>query len=176
MKKLVVFAFFLPALTNASILNLPLCDASNIQETLADVFKLRGDETGIDLTPKSIDFVKEVKFPNQGKDVRACSAIVQANIYKFDTIYSISPYEKGFWVQLEDAQIIMDQETLSKGKSQFSNSLAEDKLKSFELAKKHGNMSEACTSLRVAKQFYLDANNEDGYIKVSDLLKENNCK
>ena len=54
--------------------------------------------------------------------------------------------------------------------------MAESKLQEFEMAKKYGDMKEACMSLRVAKSFFLNAKNEDQYKHVNELLKKENCQ
>lgn len=172
MKKLLSFLFIActpPAM--ASFGSLPNCD--QVDDVISQILSERSYETGVDLTLKSISYQKEVKLSGQDSNVRFCSAIMQTPIYKLDAIYSISPHSNGqYWVQLEEATPIMDQETMQKSKNQMNNQLAEERLKAFELAKKHGDMNEACTSLRVAKQFFLDANNEEMYIKTNKMLKE----
>lgn len=150
----------------------PKCDAVNdaIRQLLAE----RSQETEIDLFLQDINYIKEIKKQNTAKNTRYCSAIIQTSLYKFDIIYSIFPNEKGeYLVQLEEAETIIDDETIKKSTANISNQLADEKIKSFELAKKYGDMQEACLALRVAKDFYLNANNEPEYIKVNELLKEN---
>ena len=63
--------------------------------------------------------------------------------------------------------------TMAKSTEELQNNLGEDKLKSFEMAKKHSDMKEACLALEVAKGFFLNAHNEQKYLKVNNLLKEN---
>ncbi|MWQ83671.1 hypothetical protein F9862_10870 [Glaesserella parasuis] len=132
---------------------LPNCDQVN--DVLQQIFTEQTQETGLDLTLEKVSYIKEVTYKDQDKNTRFCSAIMQTKVYKLDVIYSISPADNGnYWVQIEDGRPILDAESLTKGKNQLANNAAEEQLKSFELAKKYGNMSEACTALRVAKQFF----------------------
>ena len=163
-----------PMLANASALSLPKCD--EVDDVLKGILAERTEETGVDLTFKGISAVREIEN-NENKDIRLCYGLLQTPTYnKLETLYSISPKGRNYWMQIEDAAPIIDSEILAKSTEILQNQLGEDKLKSFEIAKKYGDMTEACLSLNVAKGFFLDAKNEEQYIKVNELLKENCSK
>lgn len=172
--KLLLILFTITSFSNASLfgIDLPKCDEVN--DTLSEILANRTKETGIDLTMKGISSIKEVPDDNQ-KDVRTCYAMLQTPMYnKLEVLYSISPYENNqYYVQIEEANPIINSETLANATNEMNNKLGQDKLEAFELAKKYGDMQEACLSLNVAKNFFLDAKNEEQYVKVKELLKEN---
>ena len=155
--------------------NIPQCE--DVEDSLHQILDNRTKEVGIDFTLKKILRVREVEENKQGEDVRTCYALLQTETYnKLEILYDIWVKGKQFFVEITDANPIIDDETLSKTQEHLQNQMAESKLQEFEMAKKYGDMKEACMSLRVAKSFFLNAKNEDQYKHVNELLKKENCQ
>nr|DAS90824.1 MAG TPA: hypothetical protein [Caudoviricetes sp.] len=178
MKKFAIFfALVISTFSYANMLDtsIPKCD--QVGDTIEGMLNDRTKETGIDFTLKDVFVVREVKEKNQNKDIRLCYALLQTETYnKLEILYSIWVEGRQFFVEITDANPIIDTETLSKTQENLQNQMAESKLQEFEMAKKYGDMKEACMSLRVAKNFFLNAKNEEQYKRISELLKKENCK
>ncbi|TDF40554.1 hypothetical protein [Histophilus somni] len=150
---------------------LPKCN--EVDDLLSQILNQQTKETNIDLTLKNITAVREVKKIEQDKNIRLCYAILQTATYnKLEALYSVSPDGNDFWVQIEEVNPIIDAKTLSKTGDMLNNQMGEDRLQAFEMAKKFGDMKEACLSLSVAKNFFLSAKNEVKYIQTNKLLEE----
>lgn len=81
----------------------PRCNDSKVFAVLSDAFKKQGAATNTQMTVKQITQARETQFyPQQG--IRSCNAIVETNSVKYVTDYSIILNDKGFFVQVENAQ------------------------------------------------------------------------
>ena len=81
----------------------PRCNDSKVFAVLSDAFKKQGAATNTQMTVKQITQARETQFyPQQG--IRSCNAIVETNGVKYVTDYSIILNDKGFFVQVENAQ------------------------------------------------------------------------
>ena len=79
------------------------CNDSKVFAVLSDAFKKQGAATNTQMTVKQITQARETQFyPQQG--IRSCNAIVETNSVKYVTDYSIILNDKGFFVQVENAQ------------------------------------------------------------------------
>ena len=80
----------------------PRCNDSKVFAVLSDAFK-QGTATNTQMTVKQITLARETQsYPHQG--IRSCNAIVETNSVKYVTDYSIILNDKGFFVQVENAQ------------------------------------------------------------------------
>ena len=81
----------------------PRCNDSKVFAVLSDAFKKQGAATNTQMTVKQIAQARETQsYPQQG--IRSCNAIVETNSVKYVTDYSIILNDKGFFVQVENAQ------------------------------------------------------------------------
>ena len=81
----------------------PRCNDSKVFAVLSDAFKKQGAATNTQMTVKQITQARETQsYPQQG--IRSCNAIVETNSVKYVTDYSIILNDKGFFVQVENAQ------------------------------------------------------------------------
>lgn len=81
----------------------PRCNDSKVFAVLSDAFKKQGAATNTQMTVKQILQARETQsYPQQG--IRSCNAIVETNGVKYVTDYSIILNDKGFFVQVENAQ------------------------------------------------------------------------
>ena len=81
----------------------PRCNDSKVFAVLSDAFKKQGAATNTQMTVKQITQTRETQsYPQQG--IRSCNAIVETNGVKYVTDYSIILNDKGFFVQVENAQ------------------------------------------------------------------------
>ena len=81
----------------------PRCNDSKVFAVLSDAFKKQGAATNTQMTVKQISQARETQsYPQQG--IRSCNAIVETNSVKYVTDYSIILNDKGFFVQVENAQ------------------------------------------------------------------------
>jgi len=81
----------------------PRCNDSKVFAVLSDAFKKQGVATNTQMTVKQITQARETQsYPQQG--IRSCNAIVETNSVKYVTDYSIILNDKGFFVQVENAQ------------------------------------------------------------------------
>lgn len=81
----------------------PKCNDSKVFAVLSDAFKKQGAATHTQMTVKQITQARETQsYPQQG--IRSCNAIVETNGVKYVTDYSIILNDKGFFVQVENAQ------------------------------------------------------------------------
>ena len=81
----------------------PRCNDSKVFAVLSDAFKKQGATTNTQMTVKQITQARETQsYPQQG--IRSCNAIVETNGVKYVTDYSIILNDKGFFVQVENAQ------------------------------------------------------------------------
>lgn len=81
----------------------PRCNDSKVFAVLSDAFKKQGAATNTQMTVKQISQARETQsYPQQG--IRSCNAIVETNGIKYVTDYSIILNDKGFFVQVENAQ------------------------------------------------------------------------
>ena len=81
----------------------PRCNDSKVFAVLSDAFKKQGAATNTQMTVKQIAQARETQsYPQQG--IRSCNAIVETNGVKYVTDYSIILNDKGFFVQVENAQ------------------------------------------------------------------------
>ena len=81
----------------------PRCNDSKVFAVLSDAFKKQGAATNTQMTVKQITQARETQsYPQQG--IRSCNAIVETNGVKYVTDYSIILNDKGFFVQVENAQ------------------------------------------------------------------------
>ena len=81
----------------------PRCNDSKVFAVLSDAFKKQGAATNTQMTVKQITQTRETQsYPQQG--IRSCNAIVETNSVKYVTDYSIILNDKGFFVQVENAQ------------------------------------------------------------------------
>ena len=81
----------------------PRCNDSKVFAVLSDAFKKQGAATHTQMAVKQITQARETQFyPQQG--IRSCNAIVETNGVKYVTDYSIILNDKGFFVQVENAQ------------------------------------------------------------------------
>ena len=81
----------------------PRCNDSKVFAVLSDAFKKQGAATNTQMTVKQITQARETQsYPQQG--IRSCHAVVETNSVKYVTDYSIILNDKGFFVQVENAQ------------------------------------------------------------------------
>ena len=81
----------------------PRCNDSKVFAVLSDAFKKQGVATNTQMTVKQITQARETQsYPQQG--IRSCHAVVETNSVKYITDYSIILNDKGFFVQVENAQ------------------------------------------------------------------------
>ena len=81
----------------------PRCNDSKVFAVLSDAFKKQGAATHTQMAVKQITQARETQsYPQQG--IRSCNAIVETNSVKYVTDYSIILNDKGFFVQVENAQ------------------------------------------------------------------------
>ena len=81
----------------------PRCNDSKVFAVLSDAFKKQGAATHTQMTVKQITQARETQsYPQQG--IRSCHAVVETNGVKYITDYSIILNDKGFFVQVENAQ------------------------------------------------------------------------
>lgn len=81
----------------------PRCNDSKVFAVLSDAFKKQGAATHTQMAVKQITQARETQsYPQQG--IRSCNAIVETNGVKYVTDYSIILNDKGFFVQVENAQ------------------------------------------------------------------------
>ncbi|MGZ7847162.1 hypothetical protein ACXVWQ_06135 [Haemophilus sp. SZY H57] len=81
----------------------PRCNDSKVFAVLSDAFHKQGIVTNTPMTIKQIIQAHETQsYPQQG--IRSCNAIVRTNGVKYVTNYSIILNDKGFFVQVENAQ------------------------------------------------------------------------
>ena len=81
----------------------PRCNDSKVFAVLSDAFKKQGAATNTQMTVKQITQARETQsYPQQG--IRSCHAVVETNSVKYITDYSIILNDKGFFVQVENAQ------------------------------------------------------------------------
>ncbi len=81
----------------------PRCNDSKVFAVLSDAFKKQGAATNTQMAVKQITQARETQsYPQQG--IRSCNAIVETNGVKYVTDYSIILNDKGFFVQVENAQ------------------------------------------------------------------------
>ena len=81
----------------------PRCNDSKVFAVLSDAFKKQGAATNTQMTVRQITQARETQsYPQQG--IRSCNAIVETNGVKYVTDYSIILNDKGFFVQVENAQ------------------------------------------------------------------------
>ena len=81
----------------------PRCSDSKVFAVLSDAFKKQGAATNTQMTVKQISQARETQsYPQQG--IRSCHAVVETNGVKYITDYSIILNDKGFFVQVENAQ------------------------------------------------------------------------
>lgn len=81
----------------------PRCNDSKVFAVLSDAFHKQGIVTNTPMTVKQIIQAHETQsYPQQG--IRSCNAIVRTNGVKYVTNYSIILNDKGFFVQVENAQ------------------------------------------------------------------------
>ena len=89
--------------TVTKLVVVPRCNDSKVFAVLSDAFKKQGAATNTQMTVKQIAQARETQsYPQQG--IRSCNAIVETNGVKYVTDYSIILNDKGFFVQVENAQ------------------------------------------------------------------------
>lgn len=170
-RTIALFILSIPLFSHASLISQDIPKCEEVGDTIEQILDNRTKETGIDFSLKDVFVVRE---KGQDKDSRSCYALLQTETYnKLEILYSIWVENRQYFVEITDANPIIDAKTMAKSTEELQNNLGEDKLKSFEMAKKHGDMKEACLALEVAKGFFLNAHNEQQYLKVNNLLKEN---
>ena len=81
----------------------PRCNDSKVFAVLSDAFKKQGVATNTQMTVKQITQARETQSYSQ-QGIRSCNAIVETNGVKYVTDYSIILNDKGFFVQVENAQ------------------------------------------------------------------------
>lgn len=173
-KTIALFILSIPLFSHAGLTSQDTPKCEEVGDTIEQILDNRTKETGIDFSLKDVFVVREIKEKGQDKDSRSCYALLQTETYnKLEILYSIWVENHRYFVEITDANPIIDAEIMAKSTEELQNNLGEDKLKSFEMAKKHSDMKEACLALEVAKGFFLNAHNEQKYLKVNNLLKEN---
>ena len=101
-----VLLIVLVMLIGAGLVLLYSTSAYNGQNKFQDAYyyvKKQGAATNTQMTVKQISQARETQsYPQQG--IRSCNAIVETNGVKYVTDYSIILNDKGFFVQVENAQ------------------------------------------------------------------------
>lgn len=83
----------------------PKCQDRQVFNVLSDAFKQQGKATGAQMMVKQISQARETQhYPEQG--IRSCHALVETNGKKYQTDYSVILNGSGFFVQVENAQVM----------------------------------------------------------------------
>ena len=81
----------------------PPCNDFSVSKVLSDAFKLQGDSTKTSMMVKQILQARETQFYPQ-KGIRSCHALVVTDGKSYQTDYSVILNDKGFFIQVENAQ------------------------------------------------------------------------
>lgn len=81
----------------------PQCNDFSVSKVLSDAFKQQGDATKTSMMVKQILQARETQFYPQ-KGIRSCHALVVTESKSYQTDYSIILNDKGFFIQVENAQ------------------------------------------------------------------------
>ena len=81
----------------------PQCNDFSVSKVLSDAFKQQGDSTQTSMMVKQILQARETQFYPQ-KGIRSCHALVVTESKSYQTDYSIILNDKGFFIQVENAQ------------------------------------------------------------------------
>ncbi len=83
----------------------PKCQDSEVIKVLSDAFKQQGKATGVPMTVRKLSQTRETQhYPQQG--IRSCHTLVETNGKKYQTDYSVILNGNGFFVQVENAQVM----------------------------------------------------------------------
>ena len=81
----------------------PQCNDFSVSKVLSDAFKQQGDATKTSMMVKQILQARETQFyPKKG--IRSCHALVVTDGKSYQTDYSVILNDKGFFIQVENAQ------------------------------------------------------------------------
>ncbi len=81
----------------------PQCNDFSVSKVLSDAFKQQGDATKTSMMVKQIFQARETQFYPQ-KGIRSCHALVVTDGKSYQTDYSVILNDKGFFIQVENAQ------------------------------------------------------------------------
>ena len=81
----------------------PQCNDFSVSKVLSDAFKQQGDLTKTSMMVKQILQARETQFYPQ-KGIRSCHALVVTESKSYQTDYSVILNDKGFFIQVENAQ------------------------------------------------------------------------
>jgi raw score 9.88 len=81
----------------------PQCNDFSVSKVLSDAFKQQGDSTKTSMMVKQILQARETQFYPQ-KGIRSCHALVVTDGKSYQTDYSVILNDKGFFIQVENAQ------------------------------------------------------------------------
>ena len=81
----------------------PQCNDFSVSKVLSDAFKQQGDATKTSMMVKQILQARETQFYPQ-KGIRSCHALVVTDGKSYQTDYSVILNDKGFFIQVENAQ------------------------------------------------------------------------
>ena len=81
----------------------PQCNDFSVSKVLSDAFKQQGEATKTSMTVKQILQARETQFYPQ-KGIRSCHALVVTDGKSYQTDYSVILNDKGFFIQVENAQ------------------------------------------------------------------------
>ena len=81
----------------------PQCNDFSVSKVLSDAFKQQGDLTKTSMMVKQILQARETQFYPQ-KGIRSCHALVVTDGKSYQTDYSVILNDKGFFIQVENAQ------------------------------------------------------------------------
>ena len=81
----------------------PQCNDFSVSKVLSDAFKQQGDSTQTSMMVKQILQARETQF-NPQKGIRSCHALVVTDGKSYQTDYSVILNDKGFFIQVENAQ------------------------------------------------------------------------
>ena len=81
----------------------PQCNDFSVSKVLSDAFKQQGDSTQTSMMVKQILQARETQFYPQ-KGIRSCHALVVTDGKSYQTDYSVILNDKGFFIQVENAQ------------------------------------------------------------------------
>lgn len=103
MRSIFFLLCFTPCLAFAQSAAVPQCQEAAVKNVLSDAFQQQGINTHTPMTVKALSQIQETGFYPQ-KGIRSCKAIVDTNGSRYFTDYSIILNDKGFFVQVENAQ------------------------------------------------------------------------
>lgn len=81
----------------------PQCNDFSVSKVLSDAFKQQGDSTKTSMMVEQILQARETQFYPQ-KGIRSCHALVVTDGKSYQTDYSVILNDKGFFIQVENAQ------------------------------------------------------------------------